>query len=178
MRVYFLSKQKVLLSDHLWKYAIYNKQQQNSVGHFLNQKDKQKIPALKEFTGYQSGKEGIYDFTEELSHMIVIKIKWGPSLVVQWLRLYTVSVGGLGLIPGQETRELPRCLGGKIACQFRRCRQREFSPWVKKIPWNRKWQPTLIFFLGKSLGQWNLASVYSPWGCKELDMTEHACTGN
>ena len=75
MRVYFLSKQKVLSSDHLWKYAIYNKQKQNSVGHFLNQKDKQKIPALKEFTGYQSGKEGIYDFTEEPCHMVVIKIK-------------------------------------------------------------------------------------------------------
>ena len=70
-----MSKQKVLSSDHLWKYAIYNKQKQNSVGHFLNQKDKQKIPAQKEFTGYQSGKEGIYDFTEEPCHMVVIKIK-------------------------------------------------------------------------------------------------------
>ena len=176
MRIYFLSKQKVLLSDHLWQYAVYNEQQQNSVGHFLNQKDKHKIPALKEFTGYQRGKEGMYDFTEELSHMIVIKVKWGASLV-QWLRLYTLSVGGLVLISCQETRELSRCLSGEIACQCRRCRC-EFSPWVKEIPWNRKWQPTPIFFLGKSHGQWNLASVYSPWGCKELDMTEHACTGN
>lgn len=38
----------------------------NSFGHFLNQKDEHKIPTLKEFTGYQGGKEGIYDFTEEL----------------------------------------------------------------------------------------------------------------
>ena len=24
------------------------------------------------------------------------------------------------------------------ACQFRKCR---FDPWVRKIPWRRKWQP-------------------------------------
>ena len=28
----------------------------------------------------------------------------GTSLVVQWLRLYTPSVGGLGSIPGQGTK--------------------------------------------------------------------------
>ena len=28
----------------------------------------------------------------------------GTSLVVQWLRLLTPNAGGLGLIPGQETR--------------------------------------------------------------------------
>ena len=48
------------------------------------------------------------------------------------------------------------------ACQCRRCR---FSPWVRKIPWRKKWQPTLVFWLGKSHRQ------SSPWGHKELDMT-------
>ena len=28
----------------------------------------------------------------------------GTSLVVQWLRLHASNTGGLGLIPGQETR--------------------------------------------------------------------------
>jgi len=37
----------------------------------------------------------------------------------------------------------------------------------RKIPWSRKWQP-----IGKSHGQTSLAG-YSPWGCKESDMTEH-----
>ena len=32
----------------------------------------------------------------------------------------------------------------------------------------------LVFLLGKSHGQRNLAG-YIPWGHKELDMTEHAC---
>ena len=33
------------------------------------------------------------------------------------------------------------------------------------------WQPTLVFFLGKSHGQRSLVG-YSPWGCKESDMTQ------
>ena len=53
-------------------------------------------------------------------------------------------------------------------CQCRRCR---LHPWVKKILWRRKWQPTPVFLPGKSHGQRNLAG-YSPQGGKELDMTE------
>ena len=45
-----------------------------------------------------------------------------------------------------------------------------FKPWVKKIPWRRKWQPTAVFLPGKSHGQRSLVG-YSPWGCKESDMT-------
>ena len=44
-----------------------------------------------------------------------------------------------------------------------------------KDPWRRKWQPTPVFFLGKSYGQKSLAR-YSPWGHKELDMTEQLST--
>ena len=41
----------------------------------------------------------------------------------------------------------------------------------QKIPWNRKWQITPVFLLGKSHGQRSLVG-YSPWGRKESDMTE------
>ena len=38
---------------------------------------------------------------------------------------------------------LPWQLNGKeSACQ---CRRSVFDPWVKKIPWTRKWQPTPVF---------------------------------
>ena len=37
--------------------------------------------------------------------------------------------------------------------------------------WRRKWQPTLVLLPGKSHGQRSLIG-YSPWGCKESDMTE------
>ena len=38
-----------------------------------------------------------------------------------------------------------------------------FEPWVEKIAWRRKWQPTPVFLPGKSHGQRSLAG-YSPWG--------------
>ena len=40
-----------------------------------------------------------------------------------------------------------------------------FGPWVSKIPWRRKWQPTPVFLPGKSHGQRSLTG-YSPRGCK------------
>ena len=50
--------------------------------------------------------------------------------------------------------------------------QPEFDPWVRKIGWRRKLQPTPVFFSGESHGQRGLVG-YSPWGCKESDTTEH-----
>ena len=48
-----------------------------------------------------------------------------------------------------------------------------FDPWVRKISWRRKWQPTPVSLPGKCHGQRSLVG-YSPWGCKKSDMTEHA----
>ena len=47
------------------------------------------------------------------------------------------------------------------------------DPWVRKIPWKRKWQPTPVFLHGEYHGQKSLVG-YSSWGCKELDTVEHA----
>ena len=46
------------------------------------------------------------------------------------------------------------------------CKIWGFYPWVGKIPWRRKWQPTSVFLPGKSHGQRSLAG-YSPWGPKK-----------
>ena len=52
---------------------------------------------------------------------------------------------------------LPRWLSGKrSACQYRRC---GFDPWVGKIPWRRKWQPTPVNPMDK--GAWKLQSIGS-----------------
>ena len=56
----------------------------------------------------------------------------------------------------------------KICLQRRRPR---FSPWVRKIPWRRKWQPTPVFLPGKSHEQRNLVD-YSPWDYKQSEVTE------
>ena len=47
----------------------------------------------------------------------------------------------------------------------------KFDPWVRKISWKRKWKPTPTFLPGKSHEQRSLAG-YSPWSCKESDLTE------
>ena len=41
----------------------------------------------------------------------------------------------------------------------------------REDPWRRKLQPTPVFLPGEPLGQRSLA-CYSPWGCKELNMTK------
>ena len=48
-------------------------------------------------------------------------------------------------------------------------------PWVRKIPWSRKWQPIPVFLPRKSHGQRSLAA-YMPQGCKESDETEYRQT--
>ena len=60
--------------------------------------------------------------------------------------------------------------GKEPAWQRGRCKRHEFSPWVGKIPWRRKWQPTPVFLPGESHGQRGLVG-YSPRGRKES--TEH-----
>ena len=60
--------------------------------------------------------------------------------------------------------------GKESSCQ---CRRHGFNPWVGKIPWRRKWQPTPVFLPGKFHGRgvwW--ATVFGV--AKESDMTE--CT--
>ena len=46
-----------------------------------------------------------------------------------------------------------------------------FDPWIGKIPWRRKWQPTPVFFPREFHGQRSLVG-HSPWGHKESDPTE------
>ena len=41
-----------------------------------------------------------------------------------------------------------------------------FNSWVGKIPWRREQLPTPVFWPREFHG------LYSPWGCKQLDMTE------
>ena len=50
--------------------------------------------------------------------------------------------------------------GKESTCKCKRCR---FNPWVGKIPWRRKWQPTPVSLPGESHGQRSLGD-YIPWG--------------
>ena len=57
---------------------------------------------------------------------------------------------------------LPRWRGSKDStCQCKRHRRHKFYPWIRKIPWRRKWQPTPVFLLEKFHKQRSLMG-YSP----------------
>ena len=44
-------------------------------------------------------------------------------------------------------------------------KRRGSDPWVRKIPWRRKWQPTPVLLPGESHGQGSLVGS-SAWGHK------------
>ena len=51
-------------------------------------------------------------------------------------------------------QNFPWWLSGKeSACQ---CKRHGFNPWAGKIPWDRKWQPSPVYFLGNPMdrGAW------------------------
>ena len=56
-------------------------------------------------------------------------------------------------------------------CVCLQCWKLGFDPWVGKISWRRKPQPTPVLLPGESHGRRSLVG-YSPWGCKESDTTE------
>ena len=58
--------------------------------------------------------------------------------------------------------------GKASACK---CGRPGFDPWVGQMPWRRKWQLTPVLLPGKFRG-WKSLVGYSPWDCKESDMTE------
>ena len=65
-----------------------------------------------------------------------------------------------------EREGFPGNASKEPACKCRRHVTCRFNPWVRKIPWQRAWQPTSVFLPGEPHGQ------RSPWVYKELDTTE------
>ena len=65
--------------------------------------------------------------------------------------------------------------GKESACQCRRCKRRGFNPCFRKIPWNRKWQPTPVFHSWEipwpeepgGLQSMGLQRVGHDWGCMQ-----------
>ena len=72
---------------------------------------------------------------------------------------YTSTVSVMGVPGGTVVKNPPANAGDG------------FDPWVGKIPWRRKWQPTAVFLPGESHEQRSLAGC-SPWSRKESDTTE------
>ena len=73
-----------------------------------------------------------------------------------------------GSNPGlQHSRQMLKPLSHQGSPICWKCGIHEFTPWVGKILWRRKWQTTPVFLPGKSHGQRSLMG-YSPWDCKRV----------
>ena len=106
---------------------------------------------------------------EMMQHDPIRELGWGSVPCVLWshlfysvkisLRLFFFFFGG---IVDWWLRQLRICL---------QCGRPRFDPWLGKIPWRRKWQPTPVSLPGESHGQRSLAG-YSPWSRKKSDTAE------
>ena len=85
--------------------------------------------------------------------------------VVDWIVGFPNGV--MGFPGGSKVKKPPANAG--------RQKRPGLNPWVGKIPWRRKWQPTPVFLPGKSQGQRSLAG-YNPWGHKRFRY--HLATNN
>ena len=72
--------------------------------------------------------------------------------------------------PGQHAFS---CINGGLDGKASACNAGgpRFDPWVGKILWRRKWQPTPVLLPRKPHG-WRSVVGYRPWGHKESDSTE------
>ena len=61
----------------------------------------------------------------------------------------------------------------RICLLCRRCRTHGFNPWVKKVLWKRKWQPTPIILPGKSREQRSLTGPGVAESQTELSDWQH-----
>ena len=53
------------------------------------------------------------------------------------------------------------------------CRRPRFNPWVGKIPWRKKWQPTPVLWPGKSCSPWGVAKSQS-WLVTEHNSSQYS----
>ena len=81
-----------------------------------------------------------------------------------WEHLCFISTHVHPLARSASTPDFPGGSDGQSVCL--QCGRPGFDPWVGKIPWRRKWQPTPVLLPGKS-HRWRSLVSYSPWGHRQ-----------
>ena len=90
-----------------------------------------------------------------------------PSPALQ-VRYYYFIYKGCVICPG-----FPGGASGKEPiCQCRKCKRCGFNPWVRKSPWRKAWQQSLVFLPGESHGRRSLVNC-GPQGLKQSDVTSN-----
>ena len=95
------------------------------------------------------------------------------SETLLWQKDLSLTASSLCLNSGNKNQETPNGLlwWSRLYRTWLQCGRPGFYPWIRKIPWRRKQQPTPVFLSGESHGQRSLVG-YSPWGHKESDRME------
>ena len=115
------------------------------------------------FLGVLKGLVGLHRIVQL---QLLQRYRLGPRLGLLWYWMVCLGneldctwITPLQLLSPRTPFGLPWFLSSKEpTCQYRRKR---FDPWVRKMPWKRIRQPTLVFSLGKCHGQRSLvATVY------------------
>ena len=66
--------------------------------------------------------------------------------------------------------------GKEATCQCKRHWRHKFDPWVRKLPWRRKWQPTPVFVPGESHEQRSLAGYVHGVIKSQTQLSTHTLT--
>ena len=119
------------------------------------------IPRPSHLLKGQKVRSGIYS----CNHVVVSSGNQSPS----WSSLEPTKNQLISINSGVTKKGLLWIIRYSYHCL--QCGRPGFDPWVRKILWRRKWQPTPVFLPGKSHGQRSLVG-YSPWGHNESDTTE------
>ena len=70
-------------------------------------------------------------------------------------------------VPSTDGRASQVAVVVKNSPAMQETKGRGFHPWIRKIPWMRKWQLTPVFLPGESHGQRSLVG-YGPWGAPQM----------
>ena len=113
-----------------------------------------------------------YSFSFGGIQTVFLNLSFNHIQQSDWLMtMVTQERGGKAKMWTQVFWLLSGTSGKEPACQCKRHKDAGSIPDSGRTPWRRKQQPTPVFLPGESHGQRSLVD-YSPWGCKELDMTE------
>ena len=82
-------------------------------------------------------------------------------VAVHGIHITTLASGVDLIVPHLYTGFPDGASGKESACQCRRYKRHRFDPWVRKIPWRRKWKPTPALLRGEPHGHKSLADYKS-----------------
>ena len=85
---------------------------------------------------------------------LCIKLLYCKKKIPLFKMIWLNTEGKVLVIQFKKKKPIPQLTQWKRICL--QCRRLRFNPWVRKIPWRRKQQPTPVFLPGEFYGQQSL----------------------